>query len=89
MEDPQFAELISHLMNASEEFHTAWERHDVVGRRNVCKQFEHPTIGQLSFEQTTLLVSESLDYRLVVKIPLPETDTLEKLKTMLATAELG
>ncbi len=83
IEDTSFAELVSRLSDASAEFRELWAHHDVVGRRNVCKEFEHPAVGRLSFEQTTLLVSESPDYKLVVKIPLPETGTLEKLHRLL------
>ncbi|MEP7285685.1 MAG: helix-turn-helix transcriptional regulator [Chloroflexota bacterium] len=89
MEDAKFGELVARLMNASEEFRVAWNRHEVIERRNLCKEFEHPVVGRLSFEQTTLLLSESPDHKLVVKIPMPETDTHERLKGLLATASLS
>jgi hypothetical protein len=76
--------LIGRLCVASDEFRMWWARHDVVGRANVYKDFNHPVVGVLRFEQTTLLVSEQPDLRLVVKIPLPNTNTEDRLRAMLA-----
>ncbi len=83
MEDPQFLALIETLISTSSEFRMMWQQHDVTGRRNLQKEFEHPQVGRLIFEQTTLLVSESPDHKLVVKIPMPGTDTREKLALLL------
>jgi transcriptional regulator with XRE-family HTH domain len=84
LEDKRFNALVERLRATSSEFHVWWPRHDVVGRRNVCKEFQHPSAGRLSFEQTTLLVSGAPDLRLVVKIPLPETDTAARLQQLLS-----
>jgi hypothetical protein len=84
LEDERFNALVERLRASSSEFHAWWPRHDVVGRRNVYKEFQHPIAGRLSFEQTTLLVSGAPDLRLVVKIPLPETETAARLQKLLS-----
>lgn len=85
IDDEHFTTLIERLRAASPEFNRWWEHHDVVGRLNVRKEFEHPALGHLTFEQTTLFASESPDLKLVVKIPVPGTGTLEKLRHALHT----
>jgi hypothetical protein len=83
IEDPSFGALIERLSAASPEFRSWWPRHDVVGRLDVRKEFHHPAGGRLCFEQTTLLLSDAPDLKLVVKIPVPTTDTLDKLRALL------
>ena len=89
MEDAQFVTLIERLCAVSNLFREWWSRQDVVGRANVYKDFNHPTAGLLRFEQTTLLVSEQPDLRLVVKIPLPDTDTEGALQKLLEAEPLS
>ena len=84
LEEVRCAQLVEHLMADSAEFRAWWPRHDVLARRSVYKIFDHPTVGRLSFEQTTLLASDAPELKLVVKMPLPGTETAEKLARMLA-----
>jgi transcriptional regulator with XRE-family HTH domain len=86
LEDERFNTLVERLRATSAEFRAWWPRHEVVGRRNVYKEFQHPIAGRLYFEQTTLLMSEAPDLRLVVKIPLPQTDTAARLQELAASA---
>ena len=84
IEDERFAALVDDLSRTSEAFREWWPYHDVVGRQNVHKSFQHPECGLLEFEETKLIVSEAPDLRLVVKIPLSSTDTLDKLRAVIA-----
>jgi hypothetical protein len=84
LEDERFNALVEGLRATSAEFRAWWPRHDVVGRRNVYKEFQLPIAGRLSFEQAILVMSETPDLRLVVKIPLPETDTAARLQKLLS-----
>src|SRR5262249_31524714 len=42
LEDRRFGALVERLRAASPEFRAWWPRHEVVGRRNVYKEFLHP-----------------------------------------------
>jgi hypothetical protein len=84
LEDRRCAQLVERLMEESAEFRAWWPRHNVLARGSVYKEFDHPTEGLLSFEQTTLLVSDAPDLKLVIKMPVPGTRTAEKLAHMLA-----
>src|SRR5262249_25877102 len=81
-DDEQFTVLLDRLTAASDEFRAWWPRHDVVGRHVICKEFHLPDVGRLVFEQITTYVGDSTDLRLVVKVPLPESDTMDKLLAM-------
>jgi transcriptional regulator with XRE-family HTH domain len=85
MEDARCALLVERLMAGSPEFREWWPRHDVLARHSVYKVFDHPMEGRLSFEQTTLLVSDAPELKLVIKMPLPGTRTAQKLARMLAS----
>jgi transcriptional regulator with XRE-family HTH domain len=85
LEDERCTQLVERLQADSAEFRAWWPRHDVVVRRSVYKDFVHPQVGRLSFEQTTLLASDAPELKLVVKMPLPGTDTATKLAYLLSS----
>lgn len=89
IEDARFTAVVEDLKKASPEFCAWWPRHEVVGRRNVYKTFVHPALGRLEFEQTTLLVSDAPDLKLIIKIPLPGTPTQRLVQEMLAVPPAG
>lgn len=76
--------LIADLQRVSPEFRTWWPRHDVRGQADVRKELEHPVVGHLMFEHTTLQVSTMPELKIMIYTPLPETDTLEKLQQLMA-----
>jgi transcriptional regulator with XRE-family HTH domain len=84
LEDERCTRLVERLQAGSAEFRAWWPRHEVVVRRSVYKEFVHPQVGRLSFEQTTLLASDAPELKLVVKMPLPGTDTTTKLARLLS-----
>ncbi len=78
-----FKRLIADLQRVSPEFRAWWPRHDVRGRSDALKEIEHPLVGCLMFEHTTLQVPTQPELKLMVYTPLPETDTLEKLQRLM------
>jgi hypothetical protein len=80
--DEWFQRLIADLQRVSPEFRAWWPRHDVGGRSEARKNIEHPLVGRLMFEHTTLQVPTMPELKIVIYTPLPETDTLEKLQQL-------
>jgi transcriptional regulator with XRE-family HTH domain len=78
-----FKRLIADLQRVSSEFCAWWPRHDVRGRSDALKEIEHPLVGRLVFEHTTLQVPTQPELKVMVYTPLPETATLEKLQQLL------
>ena len=46
------------------------------------RHFEHPQLGRLSFEHNAFQIADRKysDLKLITCVPLPETDTLAKIK---------
>ncbi len=78
-----FKSLVADLQRVSPEFRAWWPRHDVLGRSDAFKDIEHPLVGCLMFEHTTLQVPAMPELKLMIYTPLPETDTLEKLQQLM------
>lgn len=78
-----FKHLIADLQRVSPEFRAWWPRHDVRGRADARKDIEHPLVGCLMFEHTTLQVPTAPELKVMIYTPLPETDTLEKLQQLM------
>jgi len=81
-DDPWFAEVIDDLRRVSPEFGRWWPRHDVRERAAERKEVEHPVVGRLVLEPTSLQLAGSSDLKLVVYAPLPEEDTARKLQRL-------
>lgn len=79
-----FKRLLADLQRTSPEFRAWWSRHDVRGRADARKDIEHPLVGWLRFEHTTLQVPAMPELKLMIYTPLPETDTLAKLEQLMA-----
>jgi transcriptional regulator with XRE-family HTH domain len=75
--------LIADLQRVSPEFRAWWPRHDVRVKSDTIKEIEHPVVGCLTFEHTTLQVPTMPELKIMIYTPLPETDTLEKLQQLM------
>jgi transcriptional regulator with XRE-family HTH domain len=84
IEEERCAALIQRLLSASQEFRAWWPRHDILTRRIAYKEFQHPVVGKICFEQTTLVASDAPDLKVVVKMPLPGTETAERMRHLLS-----
>jgi transcriptional regulator with XRE-family HTH domain len=85
--DERFDELIENLKQASPEFRQWWPSHDVRSVLDGYKAIEHPRLGLLSFEHTTLLVPSDPDIR--VTIYAPDVATRAKLQQWLEAVVSG
>jgi hypothetical protein len=82
-----FKRLIADLQHVSPEFRAWWPRHDVRAKADAQKNIEHPLVGCLMFEHTTLQVPTMPELKVMIYTPLPGTDTLEKLQQLMDTKE--
>jgi hypothetical protein len=78
-----FKRLIADLQRVSPEFRAWWPRHDVRVKSDTLKEIEHPIVGCLMFEHTTLQVPAMPELKIMIYTPLPETDTLKKLQQLM------
>jgi len=83
--DPRFAALVQRLQEASAEFRALWPQQHVQRYRDKPIVLVYPGVGQLLLERVILHVA--LDPPLTVRVlmPLPGTDTRDKLGTLLPT----
>ncbi len=74
------------LKQISPEFRERWPRHDVQRVHTGKQELNHPIVGQLVFQSTTLQVIDQPDVRLIVYTPLSEGDTAQKLVILVGSA---
>jgi hypothetical protein len=88
VEDPWFMELVHVLRTRSPEFAAWWETHDVQLARGGVKHYDHPDAGRLSFDYTVLDLADTrpATVQLVTYVPVPGTDTRDKMAALLGAA---
>jgi len=74
-DDASFEELIEDLKRVSPEFCRWWPHHDARRSLDGHKAMEHPKLGHLEFEYTTLQALNSPDVRVTIFTPFAETGT--------------
>lgn len=84
-----YKRLVADLQHISPEFRAWWPRHDVRGRAEASKAIEHPLVGRLMFEHTTLQVPDAPELKVMIYTPLPDTDTSAKVQQLLDMQEAG
>jgi hypothetical protein len=50
---------------------------------SITKELTHPIVGSLSFEFSSFDVSDNTNLELILHTPLAETDTKDKIKTLM------
>nr|WP_243274870.1 helix-turn-helix transcriptional regulator [Streptomyces albus] len=81
-EDEGFQLLLEELLANSAEFRELWEQGNVCSAGQRRKELDHPVVGALHFESTTLQVPTRPDLKLILHNPLPGTGTAEKLQRL-------
>ncbi|HBV88675.1 MAG TPA: transcriptional regulator [Desulfosporosinus sp.] len=84
VEDPWLGQLIDELKMQSEEFNLWWPLHEIESNSEKSKQLNHPIAGLLDFEVSNFDVSDNSGLKLIVHTPLPGTETVGKMKSLLA-----
>ncbi|MFT8309990.1 MAG: hypothetical protein ABF629_02410 [Sporolactobacillus sp.] len=77
------SELAKKLMEKSNEFKEWWLERDVDGIPDGRKEINHPKLGVLKMDYTSLLLAEKQNMLLNVFTPQPNTGTKEKLNRLL------
>ncbi|GLS22261.1 transcriptional regulator [Labrys miyagiensis] len=82
--DPEFERLIAKLTKVSTEFRHWWSRQDVLRSLTGLKRIKHPKAGRMTFEYTSLAVTDQVGLKLTVYTPLTSDQTAEKLNSLLS-----
>lgn len=85
VDDPWFGEVIDLLRRDCPEFAGWWLDRDVQVRQEGRKVYRHPEAGELSFDFTSLDVTDEqfASGKLVAYVPVPQTGTRERLEALL------
>ncbi len=74
-----FTELVDDLKYASPHFNEWWTKYDIQAAHGKCKILNHPLVGRLVLQATTMLFPDYSELKIIVYTPLAEEDTAEKL----------
>lgn len=69
LEEPELKKLVNELALASPEFEQFWKQHDVLERQGGQREFNHPTLGLINYQQVTLRPVEQEQLKLVLLEP--------------------
>jgi transcriptional regulator with XRE-family HTH domain len=86
LEERCFAKLIAELQESSPEFRYYWSRHDVQATTDGFKHLNHPVLGPMTLEYTTLAIPDCPDMRLVVYTAAKGSPEEQKLRDVLEPA---
>jgi hypothetical protein len=78
--DDGFEEIVARAKRESDTFAELWERRDIALSGVMDKELEHPLVGPLFFESTSLRVPARPDLTLTLHTPREGTETAEKLQ---------
>ncbi|UBU12383.1 helix-turn-helix transcriptional regulator [Nonomuraea gerenzanensis] len=83
-DDPVFGEIAAELRAVSPEFAELWARPEVRSRSQGVKAITHPEVGELVFEYSLFRLPDRADLNVVLHTPDPDTDTKEKVESLVA-----
>ncbi|HOY69959.1 MAG TPA: helix-turn-helix transcriptional regulator [Methylotenera sp.] len=69
LEEPALQKLVNELTLANPEFDRFWKQHDVLERQGGQREFNHPKLGLISYQQVTLRPVEQEQLKLVLLQP--------------------
>lgn len=82
-EESWFNDLTTRLQGRSSEFRQWWLQHEVRRQREQPIAILHPQVGELLLERVTFVFEANQSLSARVLLPLPESDTLARLRTLL------
>jgi transcriptional regulator with XRE-family HTH domain len=80
--DPEAHDLVTHLLEESEEFATLWKRHEVATPDGKVKRFVHPLVGGLTLHCQILISEHNITERLVVFTAAPGSEDAQRLELL-------
>lgn len=83
--DPWWMAFIEELCQASEPFRAWWPQHDLMNGPEGRKINYHPTVGLLTFNQISFVVSDAPHLTVTINVPAND-DTISKVKKLLISA---
>lgn len=81
--DPDFERLVARLKRLSPEFARWWPQREVARPLAGHKRIDHPVVGRMLFEYSSLGVGDPAELKLIVFTPLAEDGTVKKLERLL------
>ncbi len=87
--DPEFERLIDNLKRSSAAFRKWWPKYEIREPFSGCKRLQHPTVGRMMFDYTSLAVGDPPAMRFVVFTPTGEEQTEAKLNKLLGDGKTG
>ncbi len=69
LEDPALQRLVAELSRESAEFDRYWKLHDVLERQGGQREFNHPRLGLVAYQQVTLRPVDQEQLKLVLLNP--------------------
>jgi len=84
--EPWWLSRRDRLMQASPEFRQWWSRHDIGAVGVSHKELNHPLVGLLVLQPTTLVLADDPNLKLFLYTPLAQADTAEKLAWLANTS---
>lgn len=82
-EDPWFKSLIERLNEISTEFREWWPVHEVRRKRELPIEFQHPDVGRLILQPVTVIFTPVSDLLMRMLMPLADTDSAGKLRSLM------
>ncbi|WP_051798268.1 helix-turn-helix transcriptional regulator [Streptomyces sp. NRRL S-337] len=86
--DPEFRRLTGELRARSEEFRAWWATHDVADFRPARREFDHPSLGRLTFDYVKLAAVDAPGVTLVSCLP-ADAATAARLPELAALSPAG
>jgi transcriptional regulator with XRE-family HTH domain len=87
--DAHFVQLVERLKSVSPEFAEWWPRHDILPMTEGRNAYDHPQVGRMIVEHTTFSVSDNPELRLIVFLATAASDSIAKMKKIVATFRKG
>lgn len=86
IEDSWFSQFVDDLSQESPEFRQWWPLHDIHNESEFYKNLNHPIAGLLDFQINNFEVSGNTGLKMIVHVPLPESDTAAKMNALMAAS---
>ena len=84
--DADITSIVAELNNASPEFRTLWDDHDVASLTRAFKVFVHPEAGRVELTYQTFEVVDAPGQQLLVGTPEPGSSSEEAITQLALTA---
>jgi transcriptional regulator with XRE-family HTH domain len=82
--DAHFVQLVDRLKSVSPEFAQWWPRHDILPMTEGRNAYDHPKVGRMIVENTMFSVVDNPELRLVVFLPAGASNSIGKMKKIVA-----